>query len=139
METIISSLVASSGLCSDWVGRPKESLVSNMKENLHSSRVEWDIGQFRTFVDFFLGLGVIPSDLGSSLSAALSRRSGFPTYPWLEEGVVPHPLVALLGLALIGGLPIVEVAKGRTMVGASTEGRSAIGIPIFVLTEGYVG
>ncbi|RZS25671.1 hypothetical protein BHM03_00058904 [Ensete ventricosum] len=47
METIISSLVASFGLCPDRVGGPKESLVSDLEENLRPSRVEWNWGQPR--------------------------------------------------------------------------------------------
>ncbi|RWW31784.1 hypothetical protein GW17_00003579 [Ensete ventricosum] len=42
METIIPSLVTSSGLCPDRVGGPEEPLVSDLEENLYLSRIEWD-------------------------------------------------------------------------------------------------
>ncbi|RWV88482.1 hypothetical protein GW17_00049418 [Ensete ventricosum] len=47
METIISSLVMSSGIYPDRVGGPKEPIVSDLEENLCSSRVECDWWRFR--------------------------------------------------------------------------------------------
>ncbi|RWW42754.1 hypothetical protein BHE74_00051662 [Ensete ventricosum] len=60
-------------------------------------------------------------------------------YPWPEEGTVPPPPVALLDLASIGRLPVVEVAEGRLAVGTFVEGRSAVGMPTSILTGEYVG
>ncbi|RRT79972.1 hypothetical protein B296_00014803 [Ensete ventricosum] len=40
VETVISPLVASLGLCSDWVGGPEELLVLDLEEDLCACRIE---------------------------------------------------------------------------------------------------
>ncbi|RWW50632.1 hypothetical protein BHE74_00043099 [Ensete ventricosum] len=71
METIISSLVTSFGLCHGRVRRSKESLVSDLEENLYLSRVEWDRGQPRR--GYFWSVSPFGSSRGLASGLVISR------------------------------------------------------------------